>query len=224
MRQFAISDIHGHLATFKALLQRLEFSIEDELFLLGDFIDRGPDSKGVIDYVKELQATGHQVHCLRGNHEQMAIDAPNDSMTRSAWLRYGGKETCASFDSRDYNLPEDYLDWMSALPFYLLTDGYLFVHAGINTFKPKPLDDWESMLWARHWSDKIDREWLGDRIIVHGHTPIPYQDIQLSLHTLKYLPVINIDAGCFAKNKSDLGHLCALELGSHILTFQENVG
>jgi serine/threonine protein phosphatase 1 len=224
MRQFAISDIHGYLNTFKALLERIAFSPEDELFLLGDFIDRGPDSKGVIDHVKALKAAGHHIHCLRGNHEQMAIDAPTDFSTRTAWLRYGGKETCASFDTRDFTVPDDYLEWMTELPFYLLTEGYLFVHAGIDTYKTHPLADFKSMLWARNWSDKIDREWLGDRIIVHGHTPTPYQDIQLSLHTLEYLPVINIDAGCFAKNKSGLGYLCALELGSHALTFQENVG
>lgn len=224
MRKFAISDIHGHLVTFKALLQQLDFSREDELFLLGDFIDRGPDSKGVIDHVEHLKASGYRVQCLRGNHEQMAIDAPTDLTTRNAWLRYGGRETCDSFGTRDFSVPDDYLAWMSGLPFYLQTDGYLFVHAGIDTFKSKPLDDWESMLWARYWSDKIDREWLGDRIIVHGHTPTPYQDIQLSTLTLEHLPVINIDAGCFATHKQGMGYLCALELGSNALTFQENVG
>jgi serine/threonine protein phosphatase 1 len=223
MRQFAISDIHGHLASFKALLDRLELTKEDELFLLGDFIDRGPDSKGVIDHVQELQAAGYQVHCLRGNHEQMAIDAPTDLNTRAAWLRYGGEETCESFGTDDYTVPDDYLNWMTTLPFYLQTKGYLFVHAGINTHKTHPLTDFTSMLWARNWSDKIDREWLGDTIIVHGHTPTPHQDIQLSLHTLAYVPVINIDAGCFATHRPGMGYLCALELGSHALTFQETV-
>ncbi|MFK8161249.1 MAG: metallophosphoesterase family protein [Lewinella sp.] len=224
MRQFAISDIHGHLATFKALLTRLEFSKEDELFLLGDFIDRGPDSKGVIDHVKGLMAEGYKVHSLRGNHEQMAIDAPTDFSTRTAWLRYGGIQTCTSFGTRDFTVPDDYLNWMSALPFYLETEGYLFIHAGIDTFKSNPLDDWESMLWARHWTKKINRKWLGDRIIVHGHTPTPYQEIQQSIHALKHLPVLNIDAGCFAVETSGMGFLCALELGSNALTFQENVG
>jgi len=224
MRQFAISDIHGHLKTFKALLERLEFSKEDELFLLGDFIDRGPDSKGVIDHVKALKADGYPIQSLRGNHEQMAIDAPTDAMTRNAWLKHGGKETCASFGTRDFAVPYDYLEWMTSLPYYLLTEGYLFVHAGIDTFKVHPLTDFESMLWARCWSDKVDREWLGDRIIVHGHTPMACQDIQLSIHALEHMPVINIDAGCFAKHMPGMGHLCALELGSHALTFQENVG
>jgi len=75
MRQFAIADIHGHLKTFKALLREINFTVFDELFLLGDFIDRGPDSKGVIDYIEELKQTGYTVYCLRGNHEQLCLDA-----------------------------------------------------------------------------------------------------------------------------------------------------
>jgi serine/threonine protein phosphatase 1 len=224
MRQFAISDIHGHLATFKALLKRLEFSKEDELFLLGDFIDLGPDSKGVIDYVEDLQATGHRVHCLRGNHEQMCIEAPSNRDYWRMWLQHGGKETCTSFDSQDYTVPEEYLSWMGELPLYLETEGYLFVHAGIDTRKPNPLMDKESLLWARYWTNTIDRDWLDGRIVVHGHTPTSFQDIQLSIKAVEHLPVINIDAGCFAKHTSGMGHLCALELGSHALTFQENGG
>ena len=70
MNKFAISDIHGCAKNFKALLDRISLSLGDELYLLGDYIDRGPDSKGVIDHVWQLQKTGHTVHCLCGNHEQ----------------------------------------------------------------------------------------------------------------------------------------------------------
>ncbi|WP_026231794.1 metallophosphoesterase family protein [Neolewinella persica] len=224
MRQFAISDIHGHLDTFKALLRQLAFSKRDELFLLGDFIDRGPNSKGVIDYVKALQAKGRRVHCLRGNHEQMCVEAPNNRDYWRMWLQHGGKETCASFASQDYTVPEKYLSWMKELPLHLETEGYLFVHAGIDTRKSDPLADQDSLLWARNWTDKMDHDWLDGRIIVHGHTPTPVEDIQLSVHAVDHLPVINVDAGCFAKKRSGMGYLCALELGSHALTFQKNVG
>ncbi len=224
MPQYAISDIHGHLATFRELLRRLAFSRADELFLLGDFIDRGPDSKGVIDYVEQLKSTGHQVHCLRGNHEQMALDAPSDFRTRQSWLKYGGKETCESFGSPDYTVPPAYLDWMAALPYYLETPGYLFVHAGIDTNLEAPLLDRASMLWARNWAYNLNRDWLENRIIVHGHTPTPEQDIQLSVRSLAQLPVINVDAGCFAVTREGCGQLCALELTTHRLVFQENIG
>ncbi|MEO0876095.1 MAG: metallophosphoesterase, partial [Bacteroidota bacterium] len=66
MRKFAISDIHGCLKTFEALLDQIQFTTQDELYLLGDYIDRGPDSKGVIDLIWKMQADGYQVKCLRG--------------------------------------------------------------------------------------------------------------------------------------------------------------
>ena len=74
MRRFAISDIHGCIKTFKTLVDRIEFSKEDTLYLLGDYIDRGPDSKGVIDHIWKIQEEGYRVHCLRGNHEQMLLE------------------------------------------------------------------------------------------------------------------------------------------------------
>ncbi len=154
----------------------------------------------------------------------MALDAVKDFRTGELWLKYGGKETAESFGTPDYTVPKAYLDWMESLPYYLETDGYLFVHAGIDTNKNEPLADQESMLWARRWSAKLNREWLGERIIVHGHTPTHYQEIQLSVQALEYLPVINIDAGCFATAREGCGFLCGLELGTHRLVFQENVG
>ncbi len=225
MRQFAISDIHGHNRTFRALLKRLDFTVHDELFLLGDFIDRGPDSKGVIDHVENLKATGHQIHCLRGNHEQMAIDAEYGNDTWRAWLKYGGRETCASFGTYgEWFVPETYQHWMEDLPLYLTTPGYIFVHAGIDTRKEDPMTDREGMLWSRYWYGSINKEWLDGRIIIHGHTPVSRTEIEMSITALDQLPVINIDNGCFAPASQGMHNLCALELGTHKLTFEENVG
>jgi len=225
MPQYAISDIHGHLATFKALLRRLDFNRDDELFLLGDFIDRGPDSKGVIDYIRELRADGHQVHCLRGNHEQMVLEAEWGNDSWRMWLRNGGKATCRSFGTYDeWYVPEEYVAWMSELPLYLSTKGYLFVHAGLDGRKEKPLEDQESLLWARDWYKHLRKEWLGGRIVVHGHTPKEKDYIIESINYVNYQPVINIDNGCFVPNRRGMGHLCALTLGTHALTFEERVG
>ena len=70
MRRFAISDIHGCARTFEALLDRIAFTSQDELYLLGDYIDRGGDSKGVLDLIFRFQKEGYAVQCLLGNHEQ----------------------------------------------------------------------------------------------------------------------------------------------------------
>lgn len=225
MRQFAISDIHGHNKTFRALLNRIDFTVHDELFLLGDFIDRGPDSKGVIDNIENLKATGHQVHCLRGNHEQMAIDAEYGNDTWRVWLRNGGREACASFGTQgEWFLPDAYLRWMRELPMHLSTEGYLFVHAGLDTRKDKPLEDEESLLWSRRWFEPSDKDWLQGRIVVHGHTPTARTSIEESIVNLEAVPVINIDNGCFAPASRGMHHLCALELSTHTLTFEENLG
>jgi serine/threonine protein phosphatase 1 len=225
MPQYAISDIHGHSNTFRALLKRLDFSQDDELFLLGDFIDRGPDSKGVIDRVIDLRETGHQVHCLRGNHEQLAIDAEWGNDSWQIWLGNGGKEACTSFGTYgEWYLPDDYLKWMEALPFHLSTEGYLMVHAGINTHKVNPLTDAESLLWARNWYGDFDLKWLDGRILLHGHTPQSRAQIIDSVATVGYFPVINIDNGCFAAASRGMNGLCALTLVSHELVFEEDVG
>ena len=75
MKQYAIGDIHGCSKTFKELLDKIGLIEGDELYLLGDYIDRGPDSKGVIDTIFELREKGFKVICLRGNHESMLLDA-----------------------------------------------------------------------------------------------------------------------------------------------------
>jgi len=224
MRQFAIADIHGHLKTFKALLAKINFTVFDELFLLGDFIDRGPNSKGVIDYIEELKKTGYAVHCLRGNHEQMCLDGETQPRMLQAWLRHGGRNTQASFPGYDLTVPTKYRDWMAALPLYLESGKYLFVHAGVNCEKPDPLADAEGLLWARGWTDTLDREWLDDRIIIHGHTPVTQNMIELNAKYLTNMPVLDIDCGCFANSRWGMGRLCAVELGNHLLTFQRNIG
>ena len=96
-RKIAISDIHGCCKTFKALLNKIKFNSNDELYLLGDYIDRGPDSKGVIDYIWQLQKEGYQVNCLRGNHEQMMLRAAFVENKLDHWMRNGGETTLFSF-------------------------------------------------------------------------------------------------------------------------------
>ena len=219
MRRIAISDIHGCLDSFKALLQQIELTKEDTLFLLGDYIDRGPDSKGVIDHIWHLQETGHTVHCLLGNHEQMLLDEyhPRESFYRAY------PEALRSFGVHDVaDIPEEYIEWMDELDAYLEIDGYILVHAGLSFKDNNPLADTKSMIWIRDWQKTIDKNWLGDRIIVHGHTPSYRKKIVKSLSKLDKVPVINIDGGC-CFNRKGLGYLCALDLDEQTVTFQKRV-
>lgn len=221
MRKIAISDIHGCNATFEALLQQLELSKEDHLFLLGDYIDRGPSSKQVLDTIFRLMDEGYQVQCLRGNHEEMLLWAyENAGYDLQTFLNNGGEITLASFGAQHpRGIDSRYIDFINNLPYYLESDEYIFVHAGLN-FSPRshPLEDKDRMLWIRHWYPMIDYQWLGKRYIVHGHTPTLSMTINKNFQFFEELKVLNIDAGCVFP-MSGYGNLCAVDLTGRELYF-----
>lgn len=221
--KYAISDIHGCLKTFKQLLKKIDFNKTDELFLLGDYIDRGPNSKGVIDFIWELSEKGFTINCLRGNHEQMLLTAYHEPKKLKHWEINGGLTTLESFHIKEISqIPRDYIDWIHTLHFYTLVDNYILVHAGLNFKIDQPLDDRYSMLWIRKWHDQIDKKWLGNNMIVHGHTTQTKQKIESYLLQEKCL-VIDIDGGCVFSHKKDKGHLCAFDLSNQVLHFQKNI-
>lgn len=223
MRILAISDIHACKRSFEALLEQIKLQKDDILYLLGDYIDRGPDSKGVLDLIMELQTT-YNIYPLRGNHEQMLLDAFYQKKERSVhlWIRNGGDKAMDSFDTnRISQLPEKYINFLSSLPFYYQTDKYLFVHAGLDLALAHPLEDKKSLIWARrwhNWHEVAPPAWLENRIVVHGHTAIRKLEIENSFQILSDIPVLNIDCGCcFGR------HLCAVDLTNKQLYFQANI-
>src|SRR6478736_5094582 len=111
MRVFAISDIHGCAKTFVSLVEKvIKLTREDKLFLLGDYIDRGPDSKGVIDYIIQLEQKGFDVTALRGNHEEMLLKGITDSHFLEMFLKNGGDKTLEGFGVKHpKELPIEYL-------------------------------------------------------------------------------------------------------------------
>ena len=96
MRTLAFGDIHGATANLDALLAAVAPTPDDWLIFLGDYVDRGPDSKGVLDRLIALKAT-HRVVCLRGNHELMMLQARADAGMRKMWLGVGGMQCLASY-------------------------------------------------------------------------------------------------------------------------------
>ncbi|MEL6670658.1 MAG: metallophosphoesterase family protein [Bacteroidota bacterium] len=239
MRKIAVSDIHGCLKTFKALVEeQVVLNPQDELYLLGDFIDRGPDSKGVLDYVMQLDEAGYQVHCLRGNHEDMMLQAVRDREDIGMWLFNGGQQALDSFRTEDPGqIPVKYLNLLDNFEYYFEVDNYILVHAGLNFVGNQngksedgflwrmhnPLNDFKSMLWIRYWYEDINWNWLKDRIIVHGHTPIDTDEIWDMVDVLAEDQVLDIDNGCYSRNKEGLGSLCAFDLSHRELYFQENI-
>lgn len=224
MRKFAISDIHGCAKTFEALLKQIPFSKEDSLFLLGDYIDRGPDAKGVIDSILDLQSKGFKIHCLKGNHEDIMLKSKEDLEQFLSWLDWGGLQTLESFGVYDLKeIPQKYWDFLNGLENFFLEDEYILVHAGLNFEAEDPFSDENALLWIRDWYYQINYEWMKNRIIVHGHSQTTTDLIQTSCFDLDENQVIDIDNGCFSKNYQGRGKLCAFELTKRELFFQPNL-
>lgn len=227
-RRLAISDIHGCLRSFEALLDRVSLGTTDDLYLLGDFVDRGPRSAQVLSYIMKLQDDGYRIHPLRGNHDQYMIDALliGDKHAKSTWRSAGASSTKKSYQTPEN--PEGGIDpihifWLNELPYYYLLDDYVLIHAGLNFRRRNPLKGKRAMLNRRNWYRHIDYDWLGDRKIVHGHTPLKRVQIEAQLHPRRRAyPVFDIDAGCF-HTKPGMGYLSAFNLDERTFSFVPNL-
>ena len=218
-RTFVIGDIHGCAATLRQLIDgTLHPAPCDHIYLLGDLIDRGPDSKGVLDYIFELQKRGVPVNSILGNHEEMFLQSCRDADNRELWATNGGNSTLASFQADGPgDIPRLYRDFLEFLPHYILLDDFVIVHAGLNFDVPDPFTDTEAMLWTR--SPVVDRNRIGKRRLICGHTPTPVDRLRQSLNSSK----IMLDNGCVFGGEPGTGNLAALELESMTLFLQPNV-
>ena len=168
-RLIAIGDIHGCIHTLKGLLKTISYSsTTDTLVFVGDYIDRGRFSYEVVEFVKKLQ---HEVGkekcvCLRGNHEQMAIEARNAGYD-SIWISNGGGATLQSYEENQVD-PLNHISWFETLPVIYDTPEIIFCHAGLSkpNLEDNKLDDF---LWGRDWIER-DIE-PREKQVVFGHTP-----------------------------------------------------
>jgi len=218
-RTYVIGDIHGCAATLRRLVDTtLRPAPEDSIYLLGDLIDRGPDSKGVLDFLFELRERGLAVRSVRGNHEDMCLQAGDDHYYRELWSANGGLDTLASFQADGPgDIPALYRDFLDSLPYYILLDDFVIVHAGLNFVVENPFDDTNAMLWTR--SPYVDRSRIGGRRLICGHTPVMRTGLEASLESSK----IMLDNGCVYAVRPGMGCLAALELGSMTASYQENI-
>ncbi len=213
MGVYAISDIHGEDNKFRELLKLLRLKKTDILYLLGDYIDRGNQSKEVLDTIFLLLENKFDVRCIRGNHEQMLLDVlnGNDVSDEVAWLKNGGSTTLDSFSTSEViRIPQKYTDFLNSLPYYLEYKNYLLVHAGIDMTIEDPLTETHSLLWLRDWKRVYDRNWIKGRTIIHGHTPMKASFL-LSQENISN-DVICIDNGAFMRGMKEMGGLCAFNL------------
>lgn len=174
-RTLIISDIHGELKLFNKLLKKIKYNADkDQLILLGDYIDRGPDSKGVLDRVMALKKQGAIV--LKGNHDDMmiaAVDNKPDEWKR--WERAGALSTLESYNSsiKSMELPEsdefkEHVAFIREMDYFYEQDNYIFVHADIRPDILFEENERHTFLWIR----KLFYEKYSDyKTVVFGHTP-----------------------------------------------------
>ncbi|MBB6239959.1 serine/threonine protein phosphatase 1 [Pedobacter sp. AK013] len=217
MRTFVVSDIHGNDDAFRKALKTVHLKKTDRLILLGDYIDRGFDSKAVLDTIFLLREYGFDLICLKGNHEQMLLDALEDPDKLNNWLMNGGNETLSSFlTSSIHKIPAKYIDLLESFRLYYEYEQYIFVHAALNMRIADPFSDVQTILWSRSQNELLDYGWLGERILIHGHTPTMEQEIINNFEDS--YPIKCIDNGVFVK-KHGYGGLCILELENFSLNF-----
>lgn len=229
-RRWVIPDIHGCINTLTQLVENnIRLTKEDSIFFLGDYIDRGPDGKGVIDYLIDLKEKGYDVNYLIGNHEDYCINAYQKDQGRilfkssiqKEWENHGAKATLASFGVKHVrDIDKKYIDFMRNGKFFIELKEYILVHAGMNFHITNPFEDTKSMLWARDF--KVDPIKIGGKKIIHGHIPVEYSMIDLFVNSEGY-NFIALDNGVYYQNKAGFGNLMALELNSKELIAQPNI-
>ena len=184
--RWVIPDIHGCVNTFKTLVQeQIKPQKEDHIYLLGDYVDRGPDSGGVIEFILELMDQGFTIFPLRGNHDHDLLEE---------WKQYQAEKTLKNLEFFHENIYRNnaqtvlndrgglklkYEYFLKDLPYYYELPDYYLVHAGFNFNAKAPFEDYESMIWDRNLIRKKRKinQLNGKRIII-GHTVQSLSSIQ----------------------------------------------
>ncbi len=230
-KRWVIPDIHGYAKTLKSLLAQIRPTKEDHLIFLGDYIDRGPDSKAVLDIIMQLQDNGHRVTALIGNHEEFLLQNFYESQeqkglknifktsrVKKEWLEFGGKTTLKSFGVKKASqIPLKYIQWLEKLEYYKEFKDCVLVHAGLNFQISNVFTDKKTMLWAKEFD--IVSSKIGYRQLIHGHTPVELEYIHHCINNEKQ-EFLDLDNGVYMVEKPGFGNLLAYELNSKLLITQ----
>ena len=218
-RIFAIGDIHGCNKTFQKLLHdEIRIQKSDKIYCIGDYVDRGNDSKGVIDFILKLRKQGYHIHTLRGNHEQLMMDSSKSEKNFNHWIKSGGDATLRSFKISSYDeMKPMYKDFFKRTKYFISSGKNIFVHAGLNFQNLNPLKDKHAMLWIRDFP--VHNKVIEDRRIIHGHSSKPLDFIL----NQKSKSATNIDGGCVYKDSPGFGNLVALNITNGELIVVKNV-
>ncbi len=226
-RRIAIGDIHGCSKTLQLLIENeIQLHKKDQLFLLGDYIDKGKRSKEVLEYILKLIKSGFSIFPLMGNHEYFILRD-----IEFCKVRKGKNQLKDIIESKDLlnlkgEIEDRFLNFISNLPYFYELDKFILVHAGLDFNEEFPLEDTSSMIYIRDFN--VDRGKIDNKILVHGHTPIGLDEIKEQINAHQINGKINLDNGCVFKNdytkrNKNLGHLCGLDLDKLKLYSVENI-
>lgn len=175
-RLYAVGDIHGCLGHLENLMREVPIAREDTVVFIGDYIDRGPDSRGVVDYVLDFRRHHPQTVCLMGNHEDMLLDflEKRGEYGPGVFLYNGGGATLGSYGLSPHHpspsLPPEHLQFFRTLKLTHEQGGFLFVHGGLKPEVPLEKQEKHDLLWIRDEFFGWEHE-LG-LTVVFGHTPM----------------------------------------------------
>jgi len=189
-RIIAIGDIHGCADALRALLDEIALQADDTLITLGDCVDRGPDSKGVIDQLLAVAATCRHVP-LMGNHELMMLGAIDQQSTNNSWSVFGGQQTLASYGNSLESIPAEHVTFIRGFQRTYEADDHIFVHANYIADLDMADQPERTIFWERITSTCPPPHKSGKRVIV-GHTP------QIDGNVLDLGHLVCIDTCCFA--------------------------
>ncbi len=213
---YVVGDLHGSAG----LLRRIEAAIVADMngrpahfVLLGDLIDRGPDSADVLDHLLRRAPAGLSRHAILGNHEAMFLRFLANPAHATDWLNFGGRETLASYGIDphhfasltpkhqrqliDANIPAAHRGFLAAMPAVLTWGDVVFAHAGFDFSAPPAAQSEDTILWAR--APTAPETLPASAVLVHGHFPTARPAVTL--------PVINLDVGAYVTD-----HACILHL------------
>lgn len=206
MATYAIGDIHGCSYALNALLEGLTLGPTDLVVTLGDYVDRGPDSRGVIDRLIRLRREVPLI-ALRGNHELMMLEARRDPYSATAWHECGGYAAVESYGGSLDGVPDAHWDFLESLVPYHETPDTIFVHAGVSPYLPL---DRQSPLWL-YWEPleaETSRPHYSGKRVICGHTrqregvPLDLGHcvcIDTSAYTGDFLTALDVESGRFVQ-------------------------
>jgi serine/threonine protein phosphatase 1 len=197
---FLVGDIHGHLSKLKKIITLIknDYKDGDSFIFLGDYIDRGPSSFEVIEFLIELSAK-YNIVFLTGNHEDMFLRYLTKGDNYSNYIRNGGGYTIKSYTKNlnDFIIPESHKKFFNNLKLYYENDYFIAVHAGLNPgVKNMSEQKKNDMIWIREDFYKYPKKW--DKTIIFGHTPTPYIHNSDSVYFDESRNIIGLDTNAMS--------------------------